>query len=207
MLPCAVPVVGVLTALAGLAPALAPSSPVDVVPVLTSTPFAAAPGRPVSHTVTLSGTGTGVVPGIKVTFTTTVGLDGVTASASRGACPVVTALTVVCELGDVTFPGDGAAVTVTVTGTVQPGTASGTLVQNLVTVTPATPDADPTDNAVSNAYLVAGASTAAVRPSTVVPIGAPPARPANRMPVVAAALGLVALTAGAVLLWRRRRRS
>ena len=65
MLPRAAPVVGVLVALAGWAPAVAPSPPADVVPVLTSTPFAAAPGRPVSHTVTLSGTGTGVVPGVR----------------------------------------------------------------------------------------------------------------------------------------------
>jgi LPXTG-motif cell wall-anchored protein len=198
------PVVGVLTALAGWAPIGAPPSPVDVVPVLTSTPFAAAPGRPVSHTVTLSGTGTGVVPGVKVTFTTTVGIDGVTASASRGACPVVTALTVVCELGDVTFPGDGAAVTVTVTGTVHPGTAPGTLVQNLVTVS--APDADPGDNAVSNAYLVAGASTAATRPATAA--ARPPAKgTGGRTPLVAVAVGVAALAAGAVLLWWRRRRS
>src|SRR5438477_12899722 len=93
-------VVVALVSLVRLVPAAPP--PVDVVPVLTSTPFAAAPGRPVSHTVTLSGTGTGVVTGVTVTFTTTVALDGATATASRGTCPVVTARKVVCDLGDVT---------------------------------------------------------------------------------------------------------
>jgi len=200
----AVQVVGALTALVGWMPVVAPSSSVDVVPVLTSVPFAAAPGRPVSHTVTLSGTGTGLVPAIKVTFTTTVGLDGVAATTSRGACPVVTALTVVCELGDLTFPGDGA--TVTVTGTVRPGAAPGTLVQNLVTVTPLAPDADPGNDAVSNAYLVPGASTAATHPASP-PARTPAPRPASRLPLVAAALGLAALAAAALLLWRRRRRS
>jgi len=204
MLPCAVPVVAALSALAGWVPTVAPSAAVDVVPVLTSTPFAAAPGRPVSHTVTLSGTGTGVVPGVRVTFTTTVGLDGVAASASRGACPVVTARTVVCELGDVTFPGDGTAVTVTVTGTVHPGEVSGTLVQNLVSVTSSVPDADPTDNTVSNAYLTAGASAATVRPS--VAADAPARGRTGRISVVVAALGLAGLAVG-ILLRRRRRRS
>lgn len=173
---------------------------VDVVPVLTSTPFGAAPGRPVSHSITLAGTGTGVVSGVTVTFTTTVGLDGVTATASRGSCPVTTARKVVCELADVAYPG--AAVTVTVTGTVHPATPPGTLVQNLVTVT--APDADPGDNVASNAYLVAGASTGA----TGVPVGPPSRAPASRVPVAAAVLGLAALATGVGLWWvlRNRRR-
>jgi len=185
-----------LVGVVGLVPA-APSA-VDVVPVLTSTPFAAAPGRPVSHAITLSGTGSGVVPGVTVTFTTTVGLDGATATASRGRCPTVTAQKVVCELGDVTFPGE--AVTVTVTGTVHPGTAPGTLVQNLVAVTAS--DADPGDNAASNAYLVAGPSTSA----STVPASAPrpPRKPASRLPIVAAAVAVLA--GGALLLLRIRRR-
>ncbi len=108
--------------------------------------------------VTLSGTGNGTVADVRVTFTTTVGLDGVTASASRGACQVVTALTVVCQLGDVSFPGEGAAPTVTVTGTLHPGTAPGTLVQNLVTVTSAAPDADPTNSRPAGGSLSAVAA-------------------------------------------------
>jgi hypothetical protein len=171
-------------------------SPVDLVPVLTSTPFAAAPGRPVSHTVTLSGTGTGVVPGVTVTFTTTVGLDGATATASRGTCRVVTAQKVTCDLGDVTFPGD--APTVTITGTVHPGTAPGTIVQNLVAVTAS--DADPGNNATSNAYLVAGPSTT---PSPA-PVGIPRRKPASRLPILVAALAVLA--GGTLLLLRIRRR-
>src|SRR5262245_6542070 len=181
-----------LASLVRLVPA-APS-PVDVVPVLTSTPFAAAPGRPVSHSVRLSATGG--VPAVTVTFTTTVGLDGVTATASRGACPVVTAQKVVCDLGDVNLPGDAPAVTVT--GTVHPGTAPGTLVQNLVTVTAA--DTDPGNNAVSNAYLVAGPSTS---PSTA-PVGAPARKPASRLPIVVVVL--VVLAGGGLLLLRIRHR-
>src|SRR5260370_26845228 len=88
-----------VAALAGPVVAGSPSPVVNVVPVLTSTPFGASPGQPVTHTVTLSGTG--VVPAVRVTFTTTVGLDGVRAAASSGGCTVVTAPTVVCELGDV----------------------------------------------------------------------------------------------------------
>jgi hypothetical protein len=187
-----------LAALLILAPA-APST-VDVVPTLTSTPFGAAPGRPVSHSITLSGTGTGVVPGVTVTFTTTVALDGATASASRGTCPTVTAQKVVCNLGDLAFPGD--PVTVTVTGTVHPGVAPGTLVQNLVAVSAS--DADPGNNAASNAYLVAGPSTS----SSAVPASAPrPARkPANRLPIVAAAVAVLAGTAVLLLRIRRRER-
>ena len=188
-----------VSALLILAPAAPPAAPstVDVVPALTSTSFAAAPGRPVSHAITLSGTGTGVVPGVTVTFTTTVSLDGVTATASRGTCPTVTAQKVVCELGDVPFPGD--PVTATVTGTIHPGTQPGTLVQNLVAVTAS--DADPGNNAASNAYLVAGPSTS----PQVVPAGRAPRRPPNRLPVIAAVAGL-AILGGALLLLRIRRR-
>ena len=205
MLPGARSVVGVLTVLTAWVPAQGPS-PVDLVPVLTSTPFAAPPGTRVTHSVTVSGTGTGTVRGVRMTFTTTVGLDGVTATLNRGTCPVATAQTVVCELGDVDFPAEG--VTVTVTGTVRADTPPGTLVQNLVTLTPAEPDADPGDDTVSNAYLVAGASAAAPRlsPSAT---GRPAPRPATRMPAAAAAglAGAAAvLVVAAILLWRRRRR-
>jgi hypothetical protein len=189
----------------GFAPA-GPSAPVDVVPVLTSTPFAAAPGRAVAHTVTLSGTGSGTVPGVRVTFTTTVALDGATASPSRGTCPVVTALTVVCELGDVTFTGDDPVPAVRVTGTVHPGTPPGTLVQNLVTVAPSVPDADPANNSVSNAYLVAGMATAPVVSASPAAVTRRGTRPPWALAVmVLAALVLAGLLAGAVLLLRTRR--
>ena len=151
----------------GLAPA-GPSAPVDVVPVLTSTPFAAAPGRAVTHTVTLSGTGSGAVPGVRVTFT-----------------------------------GDDPVPAVRVTGTVHPGTPPGTLVQNLVTVTPSVPDADPANNSVSNAYLVAGTASAPVMTASP----AARTRRAARPPwaVAVAVLVLAGLLAGTVLLLRTRR--
>jgi hypothetical protein len=182
---------------------------------LTSAPFAAAPGRLVKHTITLSATGTGSVTAVRVTFTTTVGLDGVKASASPGGCPTVTALTVVCDLGNLDFSAaDAAAPTVTITGTVHSGTAPGTLVQNLVDVTSQRRGADPTNHAVSNAYLVAGASAAPVGASTSGPsVASRPSGRAARTPpkpapvlVALLAFGVVA-AASLIIAWRRRRGS
>jgi hypothetical protein len=211
----AVPIVGVAVILAGSTPAAAAPA-LDVTPVVTSTPFAAPPGQRVTHVVTLSGTGTGVLPAVRVTFTTTVDLDGVTASASVGSCPIVTALTVVCDLGNVDFSDAGAAAPkVTIAGTLHPSAAAGTLVQNLVNVTAGVPDADPADNVASNAYLVGGANAA--------PSGSPepsltPGRPLSSrvarrgvhiVPILAvlAVATLAAALAAAGLIVRRRRRS
>jgi hypothetical protein len=183
----------------------------DLMPVLTSTPFGAVAGQPVTHTIALSGAGTGTMTAVRVTFTTTVGLDGVRASASQGSCPTVTAVKVVCERGDVGFPGTGAAApTVTVTGAVDRTATPGALVQNLVEVTSTTPDADAANNAVTNAYLIPGGSTAPQ--STGGPVSARPAASRSAAPVLlgTGALGLAALGLGGLavvlLLVRRRRR-
>jgi hypothetical protein len=146
---------------------------------------------------------------VRITFTTTVGLDGVTASASSGSCPIVTALTVVCELGNVELPGaDAATPKVTITGTVHAGTAPGTLVQNLVNVTSGMPDVS--NNIANNAYLVPGGTPAHVRASAS--NAASPAdraaRLVNPVPVLAAVLVLAGLAVARLLfVWRRHRRS
>jgi MYXO-CTERM domain-containing protein len=219
----AVPVIGVAaalagstlagSALAGVTPAVAAVSAVDVAPVLASTPFASPPGQRVTHTITLSPTGAGALTAVRVTFTTTVDLDGVTANPSIGSCPIVTALTVVCELGDVDFAAAGAtAPVVTVAGTVHPGAAPGTLVQNLVNVTSGTPDGDPTNNVASNAYLVAGGSpaptdTPSSRPAAARPVsGKAASSGVNPVPVIAL-VALAGLAAAALVAVRRRRRS
>jgi hypothetical protein len=190
------------------APTPTPSGALDVVPVLTSTPFGATSGQQVTHTITLSAAGTGTVPAVRVTFRTTAGLDGVTARASPGSCPTVTGTSVVCELGNLTFPG---APSVTVTGTVGRGLVPGALVQNLVEVTLPAPDGNPGNDTVSNAYLIPGASASTVaRPSAA----AAPAPPGGGWPVgwpldwpVALALALGGLVGAVVaLLWWRRRR-
>ncbi|MGC9671346.1 hypothetical protein ACNTMW_32975 [Planosporangium sp. 12N6] len=203
------------TVLAGAAPVAAAPVGVDVVPVLTSTPFGAPPGQAVTHTITLSSTGPGTVAAVRVTFATTVELDSVTATATAGTCPVVTALTVVCDLGEVAFSDANPAPKVTVAGIVHAGGAPGAVVQNLANVTLGAVDADPGNNVVSNAYLVTGASTA--------PIGGPPggpvpdARPtasgrASGMSQVGTAelviVAVLALAGGAaaLLVVRRRRR-
>jgi hypothetical protein len=212
----ALPLVAV--ALAGPVALEPPAGAVDAVPVLTSTPFAAAPGQPVTHTVALSGTGTGTLAAVRLTFTTTVGLDSVVATPSTGTCPIVTALTVVCDLGDQAFPND-AAPKVTITGTVHPGTSPGTLVQNLVTLTAGGPDADPSNNVVSNAYLVGGAGGApagaaasppglAPTPSgraAVKPGGARVAAPLAGLLALGAVAAAAVVTAWRLLLRRRRR--
>jgi hypothetical protein len=207
----AVPHVALATALAGAIIATVPVRVADVTPVLTSTPFGAAAGQSVTHTITLSGTG--ALTSVRITFTTTVGLDGVTASASSGTCPIVTALTVVCELGNAELSAAGTATPeVTVRGTVHVGTAPGTLVQNLVNVTLGEPDADPSNNLANNAYLIAGGAPAQVRASasaadTASPSGAA-TRLVNPVPVLAAALLLAGLAAARlIVVWRRHRRS
>jgi hypothetical protein len=219
----AVPIVGVATMLAVSVPALsAPAAAagpaLDVAPVLTSTPFASPPGQRVTHTISLSGTGSGPLTAVRVTFTTTVDLDGVTATPSVGSCPIVTSLTIVCDLGNVDFSDANSAGTnaaaapkVTITGTVHSGAAPGTLVQNLVNVTSGTPDADPANNVASNAYLVAGAistptrSSAPARPSS----GPAAASGISAVPVIAmlviAMLALAALAMTALIVVRRRR--
>jgi hypothetical protein len=204
-----VPIVGVVAALAGSAVAGSPSPPAGVSPVLASTPFGAVPGRQVTHTVTLSGTG--VVAAVRVTFTTTVGLDGVTAAASNGACPVVTALRVVCDFSGVDL-SSGTAPTMTISGTVHPGTAPGTLVQNVVTVGSPGGDGDRATDVVSNAYLVAAGNAS---PPAAPTGGADPSHrtadayhaQTNPLPTVGAALALVGLAVGGLLLRLRRRRS
>ncbi len=177
----------------------------DVVPVLTSTPFGVLPGQRVTHTIALSVTGTGVVAGVRVSFTTSVGLEPVTATASVGRCPTVEARAVVCELGDLARPA-----TVRVEGVLSPGTGPGALVSNVVTVSTNRPDSDPTDNRVSNAYLLPAPTAASsspapsARPGTV---GSRPVRSGRPMLAALAALaaGIVAALVPAGLLLRRRR--
>ncbi len=205
-----VPIIGVVTALAGPAVAASASPDVGVSPVLTSTPFGAAAGQPVTHTVTLSGTGAATA--VRVTFTTTVGLDSVAATASQGACPVVTAVRVVCELGDVDLSPGAPAPTMTISGTVPPGTARGTLIQNVVAVTAPGLNGDPANGAVSNAYLVAPGGTpsapaesAGTDPS--LPLGEPDRAQASALSTVGAAMVLFGLAASGLILWWRRRGS
>ncbi|HEV7899024.1 MAG TPA: hypothetical protein VGP31_14410 [Planosporangium sp.] len=207
-----VPMVGLSAVLAGSAASpTAAASALDVVPVLTSTPFASPPGQAVTHTITLSGTGTGTATAVRVTFTTTVELDSVTASASPGTCPVVTALTVVCDLGNVDFTdANPPAPKVTIAGIVHAGASRGTLVQNLANVTLGAPDAGAINNVVSNAYLVSGTSAAPLPPPASAPaLSAPPSDRAGRRLIkaapVVAVVGLGLVTAALVVRWRRRR--
>ncbi len=169
-------------------------------------PFGASAGQPVTHTVSLSGTGAATA--VRVTFTTTVDLDGVTATASQGGCPVVTTIRVVCEFGDVDLEPGAAAPTMTISGTVRPGTAAGTLVQNVVAVSTQGRDGDPATDVVSNAYLAAAGDAA----SPATPGGdasRPPRDPsreqASALSTVGAAMVVFGLTASGLILWRRRR--
>jgi hypothetical protein len=206
LLSRAVSLVGVAVVLSGPVAAHAAPGGVDLVPVLTSAPFGAVGGQPVTHTIVVSGTGTGNVTGVRVTFTTTVGLDRVVASPSQGRCSMADDRTVVCDLGVVGFPtADTAPPKVTISGTVKPGSVRGALVQNLVTVASEPADADVSNNAASNAYLIPGPSDG----PTVGPVAAPSpgdtARtPGYLAPVIAGVLAFGAL-AGVVLLRRRRR--
>jgi hypothetical protein len=160
-------------------------------------------GQVVTHTIVVSGTGTGTMTAVRLTFTTTADLDGVAANASQGSCAVVNALTVDCDLGTVEFPSAGATPPkVTITGTVKPGIARGSLVRNLVTVTSGSADADASNNAPSNAYLIPGPSSSAPGAAPAAAATAP--RPGYLLPVVAAVLVLGVLASLIVL---RRRRS
>jgi hypothetical protein len=193
--------VGVAAALAGPVAAPAPGG-VDLVPVLTSTPFGATGGQPVTHTIQVSGTGSGSVTGVRVTFTTTVGLVGAAARTSQGRCSVVNDVTVVCDLGIVAFPtADSAPPTVTISGTVKPGSVAGTLVENLVKVASGAPDADVSNNVASNAYLTPGLRD---RPAVTPSSAAPERRPRYLVPVIAGVLVLGVLAS--VILYRRRTR-
>jgi hypothetical protein len=198
-------IVSVAVALAGPVFAPTPSGVVDLVPVLTSTPFGAVSGQLVTHTILVTGTATGSLTAVRLTFTTTVGLDGVAATASQGRCTIANALTVVCDLGTLDFPSaDTPPPKVTITGTVQPQTARGTLVQNLVNITSEAPDADASNNATSNAYLIpalSGSSSAANAAQSSCSVAR---RPSYLAPVAAAMLVLGAL-ASLILLRRRRR--
>jgi hypothetical protein len=201
LLSRAVSLVAVAAALAGPVAAPAPGG-VDLVPVLTSTPFGATGGQSVTHTILVSGTGTGSVTGVRVTFSLTVGLVGAVARTSQGQCSVVDELTVVCDLGVVNFPkADTAPPTVTISGTVKAGSVGGTLVQNLVRLVSATPDADLSNNVTSNAYLTPGLRSA---PTVAAHSAAPEQRPGYLVPVIAGVL-VAAVLASALLVRRRRR--
>lgn len=208
LLPGTVLVAGVMVALGAPVLAPAPSPPVDAVPVLTSTPFGAGPGQQVRHTITLSGSGTGTAAAVRVTFTTTVDLDGAAAGASPGRC-AVTARTVVCDLGDLRFPADAAPPTITITGSVHPGTAPGALVQNRVSVDSARSATNPANEVVSNAYLVPGSSAKPTLPAEGAHAAAAGSRaarrPIARAPAVAAVLACGAVALGGLLLFRRLR--
>lgn len=207
-------IAGIVLALAGPVAATAPAgavdrapapSGVDLVLVLTSAPFGAVGGQPVTHTISVTGTGTGSASAVRVTFSTTIALDGASATTTQGTCSVADPRTVTCELGLVNLPGtDTAPPKVTISGTVTPGAARGALVQNLVKVASDPADADTSNNAASNAYLIPGAS------------GAPPthrdAAPASgesgRSPtyLVWLAVTLLALGALIIVVWRQRGR-
>ena len=198
----AVSLVAVAAALAGPVAAPAPGG-VDLVPVLTSTPFGATGGQSVTHTIVVSGTGTGSVTGVRVTFTLTVGLVGAVAQTSQGNCSVVNELTVVCDLGAVTFPAaDSALPKVTISGTVKAGSVAGTLVQNLVKLASAGPDADLSNNVTSNAYLTPGRRDA---PKPVATHAAAPVQPPGYLVPVIAGVLVVGVLASVMLIRRRRR--
>jgi hypothetical protein len=191
--------VGVAAVLAGPVAAPAPGG-VDLVPVLTSTPFGATGGQAVTHTIQVSGTGTGNVASVKVTFTTTVGLVGAAARPSQGQCSVVNDVTVACDLGAVAFATAGsAAPTVTISGTVKAGSVAGTLVENLVKVAAA--DADASNNVASNAYLTPGLIN---HPAAAPSPAAQRKRPGYLAPVIVGVLALAVLTS--IILFRRRTR-
>lgn len=195
----------VAVALGGPAVGLAPSGGADLVPVLTSTPFGAIGGQAVVHTIVVSGSGTGSVAGVRLTFTTNVSLDGATVSTSQGQCSVTDARTVTCDLGAVDVANADAPPKVTINGTVAPGTPGGTLVQNLVKLTPGAPDGDMSNNATSNAYLIPGGSGG---PPGRAEAGRPPDR-SGRTPRFLAQVAGGLLAFGGLLtlvLVRRRRR-
>ena len=208
LLPGTVSVLGVVVALGAPGPAPAPSSRVDVVPVLTSTPFGAGPGQQVRHLITLSGTGAGTVAAVRVTYTTTVDLTGAAAKASPGRC-AVSARTVVCDLGDLRFAADATKPTIMITGTIGPGAAPGTLVQNRVSVDSPQFATKSANQVASNAYLVSGSSAAPASRSTAVAHSAvaPAQSPWRSGPatVIATLLVCAAVALGGLVVLRRRR--
>ena len=213
-LPRTVSVIGLAVAFAagaGAQPARAvPGSPADAAPVLTSTPFGARQGQRVTHTITLAVTGSGTLGGVRVTFTTSAGLDAASARTSVGRCPTITAVSVICDLGDLAAPRARTATpTVTVRGVLMPGAAPGSLVQNVVALTTMHPDADPADNVVSNAYLLPGAASAGATarpPASARPASAAAGSRHTGPPVLVALISAALVAAAGVLLWRRLRR-
>jgi hypothetical protein len=206
----AVSIAGFVIALAGPVAAPAPPAPsggIDMVPVLTSTPFGATGGQSVTHTILVSGSGTGTVTGVRVTFTTTVGLDGAVATTTLGRCTLAAdGLTVVCDLGVVNYPtADAAAPKVTISGTVRPGSVPGTLVQNLATVASEPADSDVSNNSASNAYLTPGTSGAATSRPPVTPSSGDAARGPGFLAPVAAGVMVFGVLVGVILLRRRRK--
>ncbi|MEU2613527.1 hypothetical protein ABZ570_18360 [Micromonospora sp. NPDC007271] len=201
----AAPVVGLLAAVAGVAPAPTPSPAVNFAPVLTSTPFGALPGQRVTHTVTISGTG--VLTATRVTFTTTADLDDVTVRAEPGEC-TTSPRTVVCDLGDLSLGATaGAPPRITVSGRVRPGAPPGAVVRNRVTVT-SVESATTGAPVASNAYLIPGPTRPPTDPpleSPPVAAGAPPSGSA-RVPAIVAVVLAAAAAVGTLLLTRRRRR-
>jgi len=201
----AVRLVGVAVALAGPVLPLAPAEGVDLVPVLTSTPFAATGGQPVTHAIVVSANGTGNATAVRVIFTTTVALAGAAASATQGRCSITNEQSIVCDLGVVTFAtADATPPKVTITGTVAPNSVPGTLVQNLVRVTSEPADSETSNNSASNAYLIPGGSGGASSRPTVAPAsGSTGGTPGYLLPV---AVGTVVFAALAGVVIRRRRR-
>jgi hypothetical protein len=97
----------------------------------------------------------------------------------------------------------------TITGTLHPGTAPGTLVQNLVSVASADGAAGRTNDAVSNAYLVALGPSSALDPSPAAPTRGTRPQPGHTNPLLAvvAVLALSCLGAAGLIVGRRRRGS
>jgi hypothetical protein len=104
---------------------------------------------------------------------------------------------------------DAAAPTLTITGTVHPGTAPGTLVQNLVGVTSAGRAADQTNDVVSNAYLIAlgPAPTLDPSPAASTRVTSPQSGHANPLLAVGAVLALGCLGLAGLIVGRQHRRS
>jgi hypothetical protein len=201
-----VSLVGVAVALAAPGVPLAPAEGVDLVPVLTSTPFGATGGQSVTHTVVVSANGTGSATAVRVTFTSTVALGGTAASATQGQCSIQNDQSIVCDLGVVTFAtADATPPKVTISGTVAPNPVPGTLVQNLVKVSSEPADSDTSNNSASNAFLFPGGSGGASSRPTVAPAsGGTARRPVYLLPVAAGALTFGVVLGVAAL--RRRRR-
>ncbi|SCF17573.1 hypothetical protein GA0074695_4005 [Micromonospora viridifaciens] len=199
----AAPMVGLMAAVAGVAPTPTPSPAVTFAPVLTSAPFGALPGQRVTHTVTISGTG--VLTATRVTFTTTADLDDVTVQAEPGEC-TTSPRTVVCDLGDLSLGSTAGAPRITISGRVRPGAPPGTVVRNRVSVT-SVESAAAGAPVASNAYLIPGPTHPPTDPpleSSPQAAGGPP--PGSALPAVVAMVLAAAAAVGTLLLTRRRRR-